>query len=236
MKAINKNIKRQTKGLIIPLLILLLLPGTKTGAQEDVYTFDYIYKMEIETPRGRKTVIDYYLPSSGGYFCSVSAGGIMIVYDNQHNRMYTYMGENDNRIMTSLPFSLKSMVQEFNDTEDPRVYKANGYGSLLGYDCELFKMTSDNLTSEVWVTKDLKDGIDGAEGTFAENAGAAFFGYILGRSNTINDDSLEAMYSGLPLKIRVNKKRSRREKITTWRCIKFEKEKFKIITADYQRL
>ena len=192
--------------------------------------------MEIETPRGRKTIIDYYLPSSGGYFCSVSAGGIMIVYDNQHNKMYTYMGKDDNKIMTSIPFSLKSMVKEFNDTEDPRVYKAAGYGNLLGYDCELFKMTSDNLISEVWVTTDLKDGIDGAEGSFAENAGSAFFGYVLGRSNVVDDDSLEAMYSGLPLQIRVTKKRGRREKITTWRCIKYAKENFEVVTANYRRL
>ncbi|WP_303318299.1 DUF4412 domain-containing protein [Flavivirga abyssicola] len=187
--------------------------STKIGAQEDVYTFDYIYKMEIETPRSRKTVIDYYLPSSGGYFCSVSAGGIMIVYDNHHNRMYTYMGKNDNKIMTSTPFSLKDLVKENNRWEDTRVYKAIGYGNLLDYDCELFKMTSDNLISEVWVAKDLKEGVIGAEGSFAENAGPLFFGYILGRSNAVNDDSLEAMYSGLPLQIRVTKKEAEEKKL-----------------------
>ena len=45
--------------LALPLILLALLLGTNLNAQSDVYTFDYIYHLEIENPRGNKTVIDY---------------------------------------------------------------------------------------------------------------------------------------------------------------------------------
>jgi len=196
----------------------------------------YFLELELETPRGNKTVIDYYLPSSGGYFCSVSDGGIKIVYDNIANKMFTYMGTDDDKLMTSIPFNLKRIVKENNDWEDPRVTKTAGYASILGYDCDLYKMVSDNLISEIWVATDFPAGFVGTKGSFAENAGSEFFGYILGRSSAVNDDSLEAMYAGIPLQIKVTKKRGRREKISTWRCLKFEKEHYQINTAEYQRL
>ncbi len=236
MKTYNKTNKIYTKGVIIIFVLLATLSFTKINAQNDVYTFDYIYQMEIETPRGRKTVIDYYLPSSGGYFCSKTEGGVVVVFDNVRNKMYTYMGRDDDKIMMSMPFSIKDIVKEINDEEDPRVYEAAGYGILLGHDCTLFRMTSDKLTSEVWIAEDLSEGFVGVEGSFAENAGSEFFGYILGRSVTVNDDSLKAMYLGLPLKIVTSKKRGRREKITTMQCIKFEQANFQINTSEYRRL
>tara|TARA_R110002049_G_scaffold122467_3_gene277334 strand:+ start:6357 stop:7073 length:717 start_codon:yes stop_codon:yes gene_type:complete len=238
MKNVTKNVKityetnkKLTKVFALPLMLLAMVFCAQLNAQNDVYTFDYIYKMEIETPRGRKTVIDYYLPSSGGYFCSKTEGGVVIVYDNVMNKMFTYMGEGDGKIVMSMPFNLKSLVKDFNDAENPEIYESAGYGNILGYECELFRMTSNNLTSEVWVAKDV------TEGSFGENAVTAqFFGYILARGITVNDDSLKAIYSGLPLKIVTSKKRGNREKITTMLCTKFEKEHFQINTAEYGRL
>ena len=231
MKTQYKTNKKYLKETIILFMVLTMLPFTKISAQNDVYTFDYIYQLEIENPRGRKTVIDYYLPSSGGYFCSKTDGDVVVVYDNVMNKMFTYMGEGDGKIVMSMPFNLKSLVKEFNDAENPEIYESAGYGTILGYECELFRMTSDNLTSEVWVAKDV------TEGSFGENAVTAqFFGYILARGITVNDDSLKAIYSGLPLKIVTSKKRGNREKITTMLCTKFEHANFQINTSKYQRL
>ncbi|WP_445956076.1 DUF4412 domain-containing protein [Yeosuana sp.] len=231
MKTQYKTNKKYLKETIILFMVLTMLPFTKISAQNDVYTFDYIYQLEIENPRGRKTVIDYYLPSSGGYFCSKTDGDVVVVYDNVMNKMFTYMGEGDGKIVMSMPFNLKSLVKEFNDAENPEIYESAGYGNILGYECELFRMTSDNLTSEVWVAKDV------TEGSFGENAVTAqFFGYILARGITVNDDSLKAIYSGLPLKIVTSKKRGNREKITTMLCTKFERANFQINTSEYQRL
>lgn len=217
--------------LALPLILLALLLGTNLNAQSDVYTFDYIYQLEIENPRGNKTVIDYYLPSSGGYFCSKTEGDMVVVFDNTRNKMYSYMGKDDKKIVMTMPFNFKGLLKEYNDAENPEVYEAAGYGNLLGHDCTLFRMTSDNLTSEVWVAEGVIDGSFGENSTTPE-----LFGYILARSLTLDDDSLKAIYSGLPLKIVTNKKRGRREKITTMTCTKFERENFRINTSEYRRL
>ena len=229
---IAHNTNRKPTAILALLIILLaLLFITKSNAQNDVYTFDYIYQLEIENPRGNKTVIDYYLPSSGGYFCSRTDGDMVVVFDNVRNKMYTYMGKDDDKIVMTMPFNLKGLVKEYNDAENPKTYEAAGYGNILNHECTLFKMTSDNLTSEVWVA----EGI--IEGSFGENSVTSqFFGYILARSITVDDDSLKAIYSGLPLKIVSSKRRGNREKITTMLCTKFERKSFQIKTSDYQQL
>lgn len=231
LKITYKITKKLTKVSVLPIMLLAMVFCTQLNAQNAVYTFDYIYQLEIENPNGRKTVIDYYLPSSGNYFCSRTDGNVFVVYDNATNKMYTYMGENDDKIVMSMPFNLKSLVKDYNDAENPEIYEAAGSGNLLGHPCDLFRMTSDNLTSEVWVAKDI------TEGTFGNNAtGAQFFGYILARGITVDDDSLASIYSGLPLKIVTNKKRGSREKITTMTCTKFERESLQIRTSEYRRL
>ena len=227
----HKTNRKPIAILALPILLLALLFGTKINAQNDVYTFDYIYRLEITNPRGNKTVIDYYLPASGGYFCSRTDGNVVVVYDNVRNKMYTYMGEDDDKIVMTMPFTLTGLLQEYNDAENPEIYEAAGYGNILDHECTLFRMTSDNLTSEVWVAEGL------VEGSFGENSVTSqFFGYILARSITVDDDSLKAIYSGLPLKIVTSKKRGNREKITTMLCTKFERESFQVNTSEYQRL
>lgn len=218
----------------ILLTILTLISLTKINAQQDTYKFDYIYKMQIETPRGRTTVIDYYLPSEGGYFGSKNNGTFQ-VFDNNLNKMYMFMGidseDNDKKTVMAMPFDLKEFVKKFNDEEDSRVYKSVGYASILGYHCELYRMISDNLTSEVWVARDIENG------TFATNTGTnTIFGYLLGRSIRVNDASFEGTYAGLPLKIVTKKRRGRKEKITTMQCIKFERKSFQINTSEYRKL
>lgn len=222
-----KNYSRAT----IFFVLLTLLFHSKAKAQNDIYTFDYIYQLEIENPRGNKTVIDYYLPTNGGYFCTKTEGDMITVFDNVSNKMYSYMGRDDKKVLMTMPFSFKGLLKEYNDAENPEVHESAGYGRLLGHDCTLYRMTSDNLTSEVWVAEGL------TEGSFGENSMTPqMFGYILGRSLTLDDDSLKAIYSGLPLRIVTNKKRGRREKITTMTCIKFERESFQIVTSEYERL
>lgn len=215
----------------ITLIALMITPFITINAQQDIYKFDYIYRMQIETPRGRTTVIDYYLPKEGGYFGSKNNGTFQ-VFDNNVDKMYMFMGiDSDKKTVMAMPFDLKKFVKKFNDEEDSRVYKSAGYASILGHHCELYRMTSDNLTSEVWVAKDIENG------TFGSNTGNnTIFGYLLGRSIRVNDASFEATYSGLPLQIVTKKKRGRREKITTMQCIKFEKEALEIDTRDYRKL
>ncbi len=228
---VQRTYLKHPKILALQIIMLALFFGTNLNAQNDVYTFDYIYQLEIENPRGNKTVIDYYLPTNGGYFCSRTEGDMVVVFDNARNKMYSYMGRDDKKIVMTMPFSFKGLLKEYNDAENPEVYEAAGYGNLLGHECTLFRMTSDNLTSEVWVAEGVIDG------SFGENSMTPqMFGYILARSLTLDDDSLKAIYSGLPLKIVTNKKRGRREKITTMTCIKFERENFQINTSEYERL
>lgn len=225
-----KTLKKYTQTSVLPFILLALLFTSAIKAQNDVYTFDYIYQLEIENPNGRKTVIDYFLPASGGYFCSRTDANTVVVFDNNLNKMYTYMGANNDKIVMGMPFNFKSLVKEFTDAENPEVYEAAGTGSLLGHECTLFRMTSDNLTSEVWVAEGL------IEGSFGENSVTPeLFGYILARSITVDDNSLKAIYSGLPLKIVTYKKRRNREKITTMTCTKFKRESFQIVTSEYRR-
>ncbi|WP_405413042.1 DUF4412 domain-containing protein [Maribacter sp. Asnod1-A12] len=213
------------------LVLLTLLFYTNTKAQNDIYTFDYIYQLEIVNPRGNSTVIDYYLPANGGYFCTKTEGDMITVFDNVSNKMYSYMGRDDKKVLMTMPFSFQGLLKESNDLENPEVHESAGYGRLLGHDCTLFRMTSDNLTSEVWIAEGL------IEGSFGENSMTSpMFSYILARSLTLDDDSLKAVYSGLPLRIVTRKKRGRKEKITTMTCTKFERESFQINTSEYERL
>jgi hypothetical protein len=139
--------------------------------------------------------------------------------------------DSDKKTVMAMRFDLKEFVKKFNDEEDSRVYKSAGYASILGHHCELYRMTSDNLTSEVWVARDIENG------TFAANTGSnTIFGYLLGRSIRVNDASFEGTYAGLPLKIVTKKRRGRREKITTMQCIKFERESFEINASEYRKL
>ncbi|WP_422859481.1 DUF4412 domain-containing protein [Flagellimonas sp. S174] len=223
------------KTLKKPALIMALITFTiiDAKAQQETYRFEYIYKMQIETPRGRTSTLDYYLPANGDYF-AVKNNGILQVFDNNLNKMYSYMGfdsdDADRKTLMAMKFDFKELLKLANDEEDPRIYKSVGYASILGHDCELYRMTSDTMTSEVWVAKGL------IEGSFGENAGHPVVYYMLSRSSNVGDDSLEPVYSGLPLKIVTKKKRGSREKITTMTCIKFDRSSLTVNTNEYRRL
>lgn len=217
----------------IVLAVVLVFAIIVVNAQQETYKFDYIYKMQIETQRGRTSTLDYYLPSSGDYF-AVKNNDIVQVFDNNLNKMYSYMGfdstDPDRKTLMAMKFDFKKLLKLVNDEEEPRIYKSAGYASILGHNCELYRMTSDNLTSEVWVAKGL------IQGSFGENVGNPVVYYMMSRSINVGDDSLEPVFAGLPLKIVTKKKRGRREKITTMLCKKFERASLTVNTSEYRKL
>ena len=216
--------------LKITLIVVCSFFINQLQAQRTNYTFSYKYVMEITNPRGSSTIIEYYLPTSSGYFGS-KIDGTFTIFDNEAKKMHLLLdGDVDEKTKMTMPFSLTEIIGKIGRDTDLIVTKQERDSVILGYPVELYTMDSNDLKTEVWVAN------SNTEGSFGENSGTQFGYYLMVRLIDIGDDFSEGILSGLPMRIVSYKKRRNRVKITTMQCIDFSSTSLSINLNDYGSL
>ncbi|HHB79769.1 MAG TPA: DUF4412 domain-containing protein [Saprospiraceae bacterium] len=128
------------------------------------YRFDKAVTIHTETIKksGKvkdKTDFDWLLSDKGDIFgmrmADPKQGQSVVIFDNQNNSLITLL-ENEKRAMV-LP--IQNSLEENDDdpdvSDDVTIVKTGRTKTILGYACSEYTIDSEDLTGNIWVTKEL---------------------------------------------------------------------------------
>jgi len=130
--------------------------GLSKVKSAETYAFNHKAEMQFITKKEKMTV-DYFLPDSGNFFGmeikdEKIKDDFIMVYDVDREAMFTYMENNGQKMKMSVAFETDDV-----DTEDTsfNITATGKVKTILGYSCKEYKMTGDDITAIIWVTKDV---------------------------------------------------------------------------------
>jgi len=130
--------------------------GISKVKSAETYAFNHKAEMQFITKKEKMTV-NYFLPDSGNFFGmeikdEKIKDDFIMVYDVDREAMFTYMENNGQKMKMSVAFETDDV-----DTEDTsfNITATGKVKTILGYSCKEYKMTGDDITATIWVTKDV---------------------------------------------------------------------------------
>jgi hypothetical protein len=158
------------------------LPFTMGGdvAKEDVYTFDTVVTMEIESikPNGSsdgKAEMLMHLNEDAQYTGTKissdemrsSNSDLFIIYDFKNESMLMLMDSEGSKMsmgykwteaLAAIQDSIEAEEVNWDETETWNGYKRIGTRAIAGYSCEGYEYEDENATMQIWVTREIGIG------------------------------------------------------------------------------
>lgn len=132
------------------------IPSLSKATPSESYSFNHKATMQIVNGK-EKMDADYFLPKSDAYFGmgikdERMQGDFMMVYDTKREAMFTFMENSGQKMKMSMSFKSDEASVDALDFD----IKATGKTKkIIGYLCKEYKMTSEDMTATIWVTKDV---------------------------------------------------------------------------------
>jgi len=196
--------------------------GLSKATPADSYVFNH--KVEMRIKSGKDVMdIDYFLPNSGNFLCSQIKDekikdDFFTVLDAEREAMFTYMESGGKKMKMAVDFK----VDETEDDAPITITATGNTKKILGYNCKEYKMTGEDMTATIWVTKDVDIRFP-----------SLFYNIKQKKSSSqewMNDVDGWAMEM-------VMIDTSKKKPITIiMNCLSIEKSNFKIDSSDYQSL
>lgn len=191
------------------------------------YAFEWMYTLQMENDEGLMN-IDYFLKADASYFgakpelnMSETTEYIFMVVDIQRNINTIFMESNGAKM--AMPSSV-SLDTDFDsddlDKSDNFSFTEMGTKTILGYNCQGYKMENDDSISIIYVTKD---------------APVSFTQLFIGNNNIphgFNPEWLKKIDNSLVMEMEHTNKTE--NNITTMKCVLLNKNDFTISKSDYQ--
>lgn len=151
---------------------------------EDVYQFDIITTMQIESEKeGKKeppVLMQMHFNESEMYTGtryqgeSVTSddGDVFLIYDLKNSAMIMLMSSEDGKFSFAYDWAqTEAMAEEMEQTGEPdedtdavdthwEGYEMIGQKEILGYPCNGYRSTAENTITEIWVTRDAAYGME----------------------------------------------------------------------------
>ena len=142
----NKNTKSRKNNI----------PGMSKVSSANNYSFNHKAVMYMKSGKDEMD-LDYYLPDTGDYFGMQVKdkrieGNFTMVYDVERETMFSFIENGGQKMKMGVDFKTGDSANE-----EP-VFTITATGNtktILGYNCKEYKMTGENMTATVWVTKDV---------------------------------------------------------------------------------
>jgi len=158
------------------------LPFTMGGnvAREDVYSFDTVVTMEIETIKANgasdgKAEMLMHMNNDAQYTGTritsddmrKTNSDVFIIYDFKNESMLMLMDSEGSKMSIGYKWTEALAVIEdevasedvnWDETEVWNGYKKIGTRTISGYSCDGYEFEDDNTTMQIWVTRDLDIG------------------------------------------------------------------------------
>lgn len=120
------------------------------GKLEGVYEFDYHITYDIITDEN-KSKMDMYIRENA-YYMMAEMSSAQVVMDFKKEKAYTLMNDK------AYSFGLKSMKEKFSEpySNDPdaTIEVTDEYQIIAGYKTRLYKITTEDGVTDLWITKD----------------------------------------------------------------------------------
>lgn len=237
---INKNafiIARQLRFIVACLLFCFAAQFVQ--AQQAAPTNDYKFKLGItynitSGANGNMNNMKMWFSENG--YTGVEPGGnnaIFLVMDIPAQKMYTIIEPQKMMMamdMKSLQQSIPQMQQHGVDTagiSKAQFTKTGVTEKILGYNCDQYKITSDNSESLLWATTELGEG-------FADMAKSLMMALNKGRQGGANLPDTKGALNGVMLKIIVTELSTK--KVTTIEATEINKDGKEVNTTGYQMM
>jgi len=210
-----------------------MYPNGSMGSMENIpakYDFEWVYELELESPNYKKNegelFITYFLKEGAPYwaaeFNSGAAENMMMVYDAPTNQMIMLLDQKGEKMAVATELPDLETAQE-NEMQDYKMTKISGK-TILGKDCEGYKMENDEYEFTMYVTFDTKIS----------------FSDIYGKNQQI-PKNFDASWlkkgdnEGLLMEMQMIDK-SKQKNNMNMKCVRLEKNNFSINTTAYKSL
>lgn len=205
------------------------MPAIQTGETkvQDKYTFNlgikYNIKEDISKPKKVQTMTTWY--SEKEYFAIDSDKQMFMVMDIANNTIVNFMEEQKMYLAMSNAYSDQnanpSVEVEVTNEPQPNVkIEKIGNETLLGYNCEIYQITTDETTSKVWFTTELKAGYNNFMTAMGKGT-KKYRGY-----------NIQGVPNGIMLKMEVTENKN--SKTSSFEATEVIKNAKTIVVADYK--
>lgn len=198
-------------------------PSKNSNTPEAVYSFTHKYVMQMESD-DYTTNLTYYLAENQSYFGSTveSATSMISVMDMEKQTLFMFTEAGGTKMLMASGMNLDKIMKDNAEDADARVEKTGRTKTILGYMCSEYKVTSEDMTGEFWITQDA--GI-----TFPKGF------YDMADKNKNSNQAWMADMKGIMMEMHITDTSKRKNKTMTMRCVALEKSKFKINSSDYKK-
>ncbi len=213
----QKTNKRNSKkgGMSTPVL-------SKVDPAES-YVFNHKAVMYMKSGK-EEMDIDYYLPKSDDFFgMSIKDERIqddfIMVYDAGREAMFTYMENGGQKMKMGISFKT-----DYTNNEAP-VFDIKATGNtktILGYSCKEYKMTGEDMTATIWVTKDVD--IRFPSTLYSD------------KKNKSNNQEWMKDLDGWAMEMEMIDTSRRKPHVIIMKCLLIETSDFKINSNEYQNM
>lgn len=185
------------------------------------YTFSYKAEMQIES--GKDVMyVDYHIPESGSYLGTKYKdlrikGKFFSVFDIQKNAVFSFIEDNGQKTQMGMAFNIK------DTNENPNIsIKATGKTkNILGYNCQEYIMTSEEINASVWVTKEVSIRFPNSLYKVKQNKG--------------NNQEWLKNIDGWAMEMVMTDTSKRKENTIKIKCLSIGKSDLTIQTSDYSK-
>ncbi|MFK7771807.1 MAG: DUF4412 domain-containing protein [Saprospiraceae bacterium] len=198
------------------------IPGLSTVEPAGNYAF--IHKVEMQIKSGKDVMnADYYLPDSKD-FLGVQIKdkkvkeGSFTVFDVEREAMFNYMESDGKKMKMGVDFK---MDDESNEATFDIVATGNTK-TILGYKCQEYKMTGEDMTATIWITKEVDIRFP-----------SKFYSV---KQNKNNNQKWMNELDGWAMEMTMIDTSKRKSKTIIMSCLSIEKSNFKINSKEYQNI
>lgn len=199
------------------------IPGLSKVDPAESYAFNH--KVEMEMKNGKDLMnIDYYLPESSDFFGMAIKNrevqdDFLMVYDVGREAMFTYMENSGQKMKMGVSFNTVDTGIEQAEFE----IKATGNTKvILGYNCNEYKMTGEDVTATVWVTKEVDIRFPSK--------------LYSGKKNKNDNQAWMKDLDGWAMEMEMIDTSRRRPHTIIMKCLSINASSFKINSNDYQNM
>ena len=198
------------------------IPGISKVDPADSYAFNHKAAMQIKN--GKELMeVDYYLPDNGN-FLGVKIkdkkikDDFLTVFDVTKETMFTYMENDGKKIKMGVEFK----TEDSNEGSTIDISATGNTKTILGYHCQEYKMTGEDMTATIWVTKEV-------DLRFPDSF------YTL-KQNKSNSQEWMKDLDGWAMEMIMIETSKRKPQTIIMNCLSIEETDFKINSNDYNNI
>lgn len=157
-KSLNKIWENSLKNTPMP------MGGERVDISEvpDVYTFDWIYNMQIQTTEGNMDMV-YHLKKDAPYFGinMKDAGDFFMVLDNDKQLSIMYLHSEGKKFLMATRTDEEELMKEDESLYDDYQIEEIEGKTILGYDCKGYRVENDEHLMKFYVTNEAPVSLTG---------------------------------------------------------------------------